>query len=171
MSLEFPEPFRPEDEEGNTGWENVPAGEYVAQVIEAQVRPPRTNDGYGLNLVWKILEGDCEGRQIWQWITFQHSSQMAQGIGRKMIKDACTAFDISEHLENAEPLLFKPARIRVGIEPGQDGLDRNKVKRILPLAAEKPTTTKEEPETKPAPRTQGPSRPGPVGTAPWHTKR
>jgi hypothetical protein len=173
MSMEFPETFRPEEEEGNT-WDLIPPGEYVAEAIEAKVAPPKSGIGYGMTLTWKIQEGDYEGRQIWQYITFSHSSEAAQAIGRKQIKDLCTAFGISEHVESAEPFLFKPARIRVGVKKDDQGLydDQNKVSRVLPLTeAAKPAAGSEAAKPEKPAAAQRTARPGPAGTAPWHAKR
>ena len=64
----------------------MPVGEYVAQVVEASIQQPNSGDGYYLALTWKIIEGDFEGRQVWQRITFLHSSEQAQTIGRKTLK-------------------------------------------------------------------------------------
>ena len=174
MSMEFPEIFDPATEEGNS-WELVPPGEYPAHAIAAEVKAPSTGDGHGLTLTWKILEGNYEGRQVWQHITITHSNQQAQNIGRKMIKDICVALGIDEQLNSAEPFLYKPARIRVGIEVDKKGQydDKNVVRRVKVLVLEnepKPTPPSDTTAAKsaPAPRTQGAPRPGPAGPAPWH---
>jgi hypothetical protein len=169
MSMEFPETFDPDTQEGNS-WDLLPDGEYVAQAIEAKVAQPQSGDGYGLTLTWRILEGDYEGRQIWQYITYLHSSEQAQSIGRKTIKDLCVAFGVNEHIENAEVFLFKPARIRVGIERDKNGVydDKNKIKRVMALDTDASSSggTAAKVET---PRAQ--PRPGPAGDRPWHNKR
>jgi hypothetical protein len=178
MSTQLPETFEPENQDGNT-WDLVPELEYPAQIVEASVAQPKSMDGYYLALVWRILEGPYENRQIWQRITYLHSSAQAQTIGRKTLKDLCTALAINEHVENTEVFLFKPARIRVGIEKDPDGVyeDKNKVKRILPFdppqaAPVGPASTKPAPQgavAKPPPATpKSPARSGPAGTAPWH---
>ena len=69
----------------------LPVGEYVAQIVEASIQQPNSGDGYYLALTWKIIEGDYEGRQVWQRITYLHSSEQAQTIGRKTLKDLCVA--------------------------------------------------------------------------------
>jgi len=196
VSTKFPIPFEPQNEEGNT-WTPIPVGEYVAEAIEATVAPPKSGDGNVLKLTWKILEGDHEGRQVWHSIPFQHSNEQAQSIGRKIIKDICTALDINEAVQNAEVFLFKPVRIRVGIEKDKNGLypDKNRVTRVLPYPdaaagvaaaagpAPKPGSPGGEgapaeaakaaaPAAPPAaPHTQGPARSGPAGSSPWHAKR
>ena len=69
MTTQFPETFDPETQEGNS-WDVLPVGEYVAQIVEASIQQPKSGDGYYLALTWKIVEGEFEGRQVWQRITF-----------------------------------------------------------------------------------------------------
>src|SRR5262249_45846638 len=124
---------------------------------------------------WKIIEGDYEGRQVWQRITYQHSSKQAQTIGRKTLKDLCEATGVAEQVDDAAVFLFKRVRIRLGIEKDKQGVypDKNRISRILPLEA-KP----EEPEqpAKPLAATKAASaakttKPATAAPAPWHTKR
>ena len=75
MNTQFPETFDPETQEGNS-WELLPVGEYVAQIVEASVQQPKSGDGFYLALTWKIIEGELEDRQLWQRITFVHSSRI-----------------------------------------------------------------------------------------------
>ena len=60
MSTQFPETFDPETQEGNS-WDVLPAGEYVAQIVEASIQQPKSGDGYYLALTWKIIEGELRG--------------------------------------------------------------------------------------------------------------
>ena len=122
-----PEPLVRETQEGNS-WELLPVNEYVAQIVEASVQQPKSGDGCYLALTWKIIEGELEDRQLWQRITFVHSSEQAQTIGRKTLKDLCVALDVNEQVGDAGVFLFKPARIRVGIEKDKQGLypDKNR---------------------------------------------
>src|SRR6516165_6492361 len=116
MSTQFPETFDPATQEGNA-WDVLPVGEYVAQIVEASIQQPNSGDGYHLALTWKIIKGDYEGRQVWQRITYLHSSEQAQTIGRMTLKDLCVATGVAEQqVDNAEVFLFKPVRIRLGIE-------------------------------------------------------
>ena len=88
-------------------------------------------------LTWKISEGEYEGRQVWQRVTFTHSNEQAQSIGRKTLKDLCIALNITEHVENISVFLFKPMRVKVGVEHDKTGQydDRNKIKRVMPLGS------------------------------------
>ena len=177
MSTEFPETFDPTTQEGNS-WDPLPAGEYVAQIVEASVQRPQSGDGYYLVLTWKIAEGEFERRLVWQRIIFVHSNEQAQTIGRKTLKDLCVALGVNEQVNDAEVFLFKPARIRLGIEKDKQGVypDKNRISRILPLEAK--SGEPEQPEqpakpvaaTKVAPAAKTP-KPAPAGPAPWHAQR
>ena len=160
-------------QEGNS-WDVLPVGEYVAQIVEASIQQPNSGDGYYLAVTWKIIEGDFEGRQVWQRITYLHSSEQAQTIGRKMLKDLCLSTDVAEQVHDAEVFLFKPVRLRLGIEKDKQGVypDKNRVSRIMPLEtkpAEPDPTKPAIPATKAAAATAAPR--GPAGPAPWHAQR
>ena len=86
----LPEAFNPEEQEGSN-FDVLPKGEYVAQIIDASVSQPKSGNGYGINFTWQITEGEYENRYAWQRITFQHSSNQAQQIGRQQLKDLCEA--------------------------------------------------------------------------------
>ena len=177
MSTQFPETFDPTTQEGNS-WDVLPVGEYVAQVVEASIQQPNSGDGYHLALTWKIIEGDYEGRQVWQRITYLHSSEQAQTIGRKMLKDLCVATGVAKQFDDVEVFLFKPVRIRLGIERDKQGVypDKNRISRILPLEAKSEEPEQPEQPAKPVAATKVASaaktpKPAPASPAPWHAQR
>ena len=49
--------FDPETEEGSH-FDLIPAGSYVAEIIEAEIGQPKSGAGHMLKLTWKITEGD-----------------------------------------------------------------------------------------------------------------
>jgi Protein of unknown function (DUF669) len=156
----------------------LPVGEYVAQVVEATIQQPNSGDGYQLALTWKIIKGDNEGRQVWQRITYLHSSEQAQTIGRKTLKDLCVATDVAEQVDDAEVFLFKPVRIRLGIERDKQGVypDKNRISRILPLEAKSEEPEQPQQPARPVAATKAASaaktsKAAPAGPAPWHAQR
>ena len=174
MSTEFPEIFDPETQEGNS-WDPLPVGEYVAQIVEVSVLQPQSGDGYYLVLTWKIAEGEFERRLVWQRIIFAHSNEQAQTIGRKTLKDLCVALGVNEQVNDAEVFLFKPARIRLGIEKDKQGIypDQNKVNRIRSLEPKpaEPGQPAIGGSASTAPTGVPKPAEGPGAPAPWHTQR
>jgi Protein of unknown function (DUF669) len=172
MYQELPEPFDPNSQDGSS-WELIPVGEYPASIVEIGVMQPQSGNGYYIAITWKIDEGEYDGRQVWQRLTFVHSSEQAQAIGRKQLKDLTVACGVTEHIENVDVFLFKRCKIKVGVERDKAGVydDKNKVMRILPLADVVPPTPapavpKPPTPATPAPRPQAAKPPG--GKAPWH---
>jgi len=112
----------------------IPPGEYVAQIIEAENAIPRSGDGQMLKVTWAIVEGECEGRYVWQTLCYDHSSVTARDIAQKALKRICVALDVGV-LRDPETLKFKPARVKVGIEVDKNGQydDKNKIVNVWPL--------------------------------------
>jgi len=173
--------FDPEQQEGSC-FGVIPEGDYVAQIVEAEIRSPKSGDGYMLCLTWKICDGEYENWQIWQQLCYQHSKQQTQDIARRPLKDICVALGINEQVTGPDVFKFKPARVRVSIESDKYGQfdDQNRIKRVRPLteadaesvevksssvkaasaspAASQPTTA---PKSAPKPAS------GALGAAPW----
>jgi hypothetical protein len=119
MPTQLPQNFDPDSQEGNS-WDLLPADEYLAQIVEASVQPPRNGDGYYVALTWRIIDGPYEGRQVWQRITYLHSSEQAQTIGRKALKDLCIALGVTEHVEERRGLLVQRGAHQGRHREGQD---------------------------------------------------
>jgi hypothetical protein len=170
MSMQFPEPYDPEN---TGGFKPFPPGEYIAQAIEATIAPPKSGNGLGLTLVWKVLEGEHEDRQVWQNILFSHPKAGAQYHGQKMLNAVIAATGAPSPLMSAEDLLFKPCRIGIAIEIDTNGVypDKNRVVKVSPLgnneAAEAAASPAPAPKAAPATAAAGPA---PAGTAPWRKK-
>ena len=169
--------FNPESQKG-TSFELVPPGDYLAQIVEATIRQPKSGDGHMLSLTWKISEGEYEGRQVWETLCYQHSNPTTQDIARKKLKDLCVAFGITEQVSDPESFLFKPAKIRIGVQSDKYGQfdDKNFVKRVWPLQNPEPTasTTTSKLTTGPvaAPKSM-PTKPAAVSglkQPPWEKK-
>jgi hypothetical protein len=154
---QFSEMFDPSQYQG-TAYDLLPIGIYSAQ-IEAEITVPQSLDGQGVKLVWSITEGEYEKRQVWQHITFAHSSTQAQDIGRRQLKDLCEACGITTSISGPDPFKFIPCKIRVGIKKDKDGVyeDKNVVTRVW-LASYEPPVSGARP---PKPQAAGASSPKP----------
>ena len=59
---------------------------------------------------------------------FVHSSERAQAIGRKMLKISASPLGCNEQVVDEEVFLFKPVRIRMGIEGTTKEFTRTKTR-------------------------------------------
>ena len=70
--------FDPEGEEGSH-FDLIPAGDYEAEIIAAEIAQPRSGDGLMLKLTWRITKGDYEGRLALQPANSDHRTPDAEG--------------------------------------------------------------------------------------------
>ena len=171
MSMEFPEgPNTPAD---LGGFDLLPPGEYLAQAIEGRIAPPKSGNGYQLTLIWKVLEGEYENRQIWQNIGFLHPKAGAQHFGQKMLNAVIAAVGAAIPLKTVEPLLFVPVRLGIAIEADKNGMypDKNRVVKVSPLGDSETAEAAASPVPAPKPASAASTAgPAPAGSAPWHKK-
>jgi hypothetical protein len=132
------------------GFDPLPDGEYIAQIVANEVRHTKTGSGLILVLTWEIVEGDFQNRKVWQNINYQNDSAQAQAIGQGQIKNICDAIGYTEHLDDADVLMFQPCRVRVGRSKKQEGYEqRDEIKAVKPYAAQAPAS---KPQTTAAPK-------------------
>ena len=86
-------------------------------------------------LTWKIIEGDSEDRQA---LAADHVRAFQRAGADHRPQDprriSASRLDVNEQVGDAEVFLFKPVRIRLGIERDKQGVypDKNRISRILP---------------------------------------
>lgn len=107
----------------------IPAGVYVAHIIDSEVRPLKSGMGQALALTFEVLDGSYRGRKVFTQLNVQHrGSAEAERIAQAQLSALCHATGVLK-LTDSVQLHMKPVRIRVKVrrdETGQYG-DRNEV--------------------------------------------
>src|SRR5262245_6716299 len=80
--------FTPTEDPGFTP---IPAGQYLAQIIEAEHKNNLSGSGTHLHLTWLVMDGDHANRRVFQNVTIENSSQDAVEIGQKTIGNIISA--------------------------------------------------------------------------------
>lgn len=128
--------FNAENVDPNTGFDPVPAGEYVAFIEESEVKPTKANTGMYLQLVWQICEGEFQGRKLWHRINIQNQSKQAEEIGQKELSAVCHATGVIKVGDSSE-LHDKPCILKVAYKPAEgEFLASNEVKGVKSLAGQ-----------------------------------
>lgn len=161
-------------------FDDLPVGEYIAQIVESSVEATKNGKGKLLKLTWQVTEGQFENRKIWQNINFEHESSQAQQIGQQQLKSICDAVGFADHLEDSEVLHFQPCRVRLGMGKANGNYAaRPEVKAVKPLQAQPPAgkapaqqpaaggTQATPPQATAKPPAQKPAATGPAGNRPW----
>lgn len=92
----------------------VPAGIYVAQVVDSDVNPLKSGNGEVLNLTFKILEGPQINRKVWASLNIRHTNAQAQQIAQAQLSALCHAAGVIR-LQDSAMLHNRPVRIRVKV--------------------------------------------------------
>ena len=162
--------FDPGAVEPRDNFDPVPAGTYVAEIIESDVVETKSRSGQMVKLTWKISEGDYENRRIFDQINFRNANEVAQRIGQQMLGELCTACGLRGPLDDTEHLHGVPVRIKVAIDPAKDGYEaKNVIKRYSPAdEASAPAPTRQTAQGRaPAQAAAQPAKAAAGGGMPW----
>lgn len=102
------EPARP-------GGEPVPPGKYVAQIIESEMVDTQKG-GKMLKLTLDILEGEYQGRKLYDNLNLVNSNPKAQEIAYRTLSAICHAVHKMQ-VRDSEELHFRAMEVTIKVEP------------------------------------------------------
>lgn len=110
-------------------FEILPDGEYVAMVVESEMKGTKKGDGEYLQLTWEILEGDAKGRRLWSRFNLKNPNETAMKIGMQELASVCRAVGVLKPNDSNE-LHEKPCALMVIAEERSDkpGIFKNEIK-------------------------------------------
>lgn len=106
----------------------IPAGVYLAHVIDSDVRPLKSGNGTGLSLTFEVLQGPYARRKVFASLNVKHSNPEAERIGQSQLSAVCHAAGVIQ-VADTQQLHMRPVMIRVKIRKDESGQyeDRNEV--------------------------------------------
>jgi len=106
-------------EDMNTGFDPMPAGEYMAQVIESDVLTTAKKNGKYIKLKFKILQGEFKGRFIWTNLNIVNPNPIAVEIAQKELATLCRACGKAV-IQDTQELHGIPIKMKIKIKPAKD---------------------------------------------------
>ena len=144
--------------EAAPGYSPVPAGAYVAVVVRGELVQTRSgNDGYRIR--FEVTEGPHAGKTLIRIWTF---SPKALPYTKRDLSPFGLTTSAKLLLPFPEPGREYLVRLVVALQRGDDGIERNDIKRVTLLSAGPPTDPPAPPTAPPAPTgpTAGPMTAG-----------
>jgi hypothetical protein len=92
----------------------LPAGVYLAHIVESDVQPLKSGNGEGLKLTFEIIDGQLKGRKVWENLNIRHTNEDTQRIAQSQLSALCHAVNVIKLMDTAA-LHFKPVRINVTV--------------------------------------------------------
>ena len=111
--------FNANEVEPSTAFEPVPAGKYIAAVTASEMKPTKKADGSYLELEFTIIEGDCQGRKVWDRLCITHPNQQTVKIARGNLSAICRAVGVMQPKDSVE-LHNLPIEITVKLKKRTD---------------------------------------------------
>lgn len=119
--------FNAAEVEPQSTFEPMPAGWYLAQVVESDMKSTKAGTGEYLQLSWEVVEGPCTGRRAWDRLNVSNPNAEAERIGRQQLSQLCHAMGVM-NLQDSQQLHGKPVRIKLTVRKDPNFGDSNEVK-------------------------------------------
>lgn len=102
--------------------EAIPAGWYIAQMVESEMKPTSNGQGAYLATVYQVLEGKYKGAKLFDRINLQNSNPTAVEIGYRQLSAICHAVGVIQ-VEDSAQLHNRPLGVKVSLRPAGPGAD------------------------------------------------
>jgi hypothetical protein len=85
-----------------TGFDPLPAGKYLACVVESEMKATKNGAGQFLNLTFQVLDGEFKGRKVWARLNLKNPSPQAEQIARGQLSALCRAVGVMTPRDSVE---------------------------------------------------------------------
>ena len=103
-------------------FEPLPNGDYRVAITETESRPTKAGTGAYLLLKLQVLEGQHQGRILFDRLNLDNPNQTAVDIAKRTLAAICTSVGVMTPKDSSE-LLDKPMMVKVVVTPPQNGYD------------------------------------------------
>ncbi|WP_163842489.1 DUF669 domain-containing protein [Pseudoxanthomonas sacheonensis] len=94
----------------------IPAGEYLARIVESDMKPTKNNDGQYLELVYEIMDGEYAKRRLWARLNLENKNDQTVEIANRQMASIREATGVAQPRDSQE-LHNKPHVVRVDFIP------------------------------------------------------
>ncbi len=99
----------------------VPPGKYPVVIEQSEMKPTKAGNGHYVELVLVILEGEFQGRKVWDRIQIDNPSEQCREIGRARLAALGLALGIAT-LTVAQQLANQSVVAHVKVKKEQNGV-------------------------------------------------
>ena len=120
--------FNASEIEPQGSFEPIPAGWYTAMIVDSEMKATKNGTGEYLQLRLDIIDGDHQGRVLFDRLNLNNQNQTAVEIAQRQLSAICRAVGVMQPQDSSD-LHDKPLRVKVAIRPAGNGYEAsNEVK-------------------------------------------
>lgn len=94
----------------------LPTGEYLAQIVDSDLKPTKNNTGHYLELTFEVMEGEYKGRKHWERLNLDNQNTQTVEIANRAFAAIREATGVPNPRDSAD-LHYKPLVIRIDSFP------------------------------------------------------
>ena len=102
--------------EPNVPLEALPPGDYIAQILQSEMRVTKAGTGQMLWLDMEVLEGPLKNRHLYDQLNLINPNPTAEEIAQRTLSAICHAVGKLQ-VADSEELHFQPLLVRVAVKP------------------------------------------------------
>ena len=107
----------------------LPAGDYLAEIINTEMKTTKAGDGEYLSIMFKILEGTNKDKVVYTNLNLINPNQVAVNIATGTLDKICKACGKDrKKLDDSDELIRIPIIITVTKRPDDDAYPGNEIK-------------------------------------------
>ena len=123
----------------------LPAGKYVVQIVESEMRVTSNGMGQFLWLMLDVLEGPYTGRKVFDQLNLVNQNPTTVEIAQRALSAICHATGKLQ-VSDSEELHLIPMTIQVTVKPPKNGYgERNAIRYLVPAARALPSLLQRPP--------------------------
>jgi hypothetical protein len=88
--------------EPSTGRDPIPAGKYVAAIVESELKPTKSGNGQLLEICYQVIEGEHKGRKLWSRHNLVNMSATAVQIAKGELSAICRSCGVLQPKDSCE---------------------------------------------------------------------
>ncbi len=97
--------------------EPLPAGWYKCVITDSEEKPTKAQTGSYLQMTLEVIEGDHQGRKVFERLNLNNPNQTAVEIAQRTLSSICRAIGVMTPRNSAD-LHDKPMMVKVAVKPG-----------------------------------------------------
>jgi len=110
--------FDSSNQQGQDTNDVLPAGDYLMQVVQSEVRATKDGSGQYVWLEFDILDGEHQGRKYWERLNIWNANPTAAEIANRALTSLTRACGMVA-IDDTEDLHFKPIKVRMGVSKAE----------------------------------------------------
>lgn len=94
--------FNSSEVEPSVGIDPIPAGKYLAVIVDSEMKPTRNGAGQYLELTFEVIEGEYKNRKVWARLNLENPNSQTVQIARADLSAICRAVNVPTPRDSVE---------------------------------------------------------------------